>query len=204
MKIKSIFMAFLMAMAFNCYASASKYEATDNETSLSPSIIFNWNEDAEVKTNLGVSLKNAGFTQISVNENKEGFTYWDGGKDEWYTYPSYVKTFSRGDYTIKYKYAINKFDGYNEVVFDWLKITFPSKTELDNFIKELKNTLEKSTEFSTIFTYPNDKSVYYIGGIPDDFDSWQPMGSFNSFEIKGKTIEFSFALGMNPHCMFDD
>lgn len=201
MNLKALYYLFLISfLAFSLKAEA--YEGDSNGSTLSPSTIFYTDSESCVspRNNLGVMLKNDGYTQESVKEKKDGFDYYEAGEGT--SYPSYVKTFTKGGYTVRYKYAIYS-DGIqkDKVSFDWVEIKFPSKSVMNEFLNSLKASI-KSKGFK-IFNYPDNPDWYYIG--EDDEDLKVGMAwPYDKYWIKGTTVTFEETKGMNPHELFDE
>ena len=147
-------------------------------------------------------LKNIGFQQQSLKEEKGGFQVSDPGAGIDKSYPSYVKTFTKNGYTVRYRYAIYADDTRKDnVCFDWVEIKFPSQSAMNEFIDSLKASIKRKG--NKIFTDPEYPGEYFIGDDVSDLKdgiTW----SYDLYWIEGNTVTFQETKGMNPHEYFED
>lgn len=193
------FCLFFFLISFLAYSpEVMAEEGTSSEDALSPSTIF-YPGSIEPRSNIGKMLKNNGFKQQSVKEEKDGFTFWDSGVSK--DFPSYVKTFTKDGYTVRYRYAFYD-DGNTKdaLSFDYVEIKFPSKSALNKFLDSLKASIKHKG--NKIFTTPEDPNCYFIGD--DDSDLKDGIAwPYDQYWIKGTTVTFHETKGMSPHEIFD-
>ena len=200
MKLKAFCLHFFLISFLAFSLNVQAFEATTSDATLSPSTIFKSDPESCVspRNNLGKMLKNNGFTQVSVKEKKNGFDYYEAGV----SYPSYVKTFTKEGYTVRYKYAIYADDTRKDnVEFDWVEITFPSKSAMNKFLDSLKESIKHKGY--NIYTYPGYPNWNCIGD--DDSQLKEGMAwPYDQYLIKGNTVTFHETKGMCPHGSFGD
>ena len=198
LKTFCLFFFLISFLAFSPEVMAE--EGTSSDDALSPSTIFDPSPESVLKprSNIGKMLKNNGFKQQSVKEEKDGFTYFDGIKSK--HYPSYIKTFTKGAYTVRYRYAFyDDGDKKDQLSFDSVEIRFPSKSAMNRFMESLKASLKrKGHVISTDPDYPN---WYWVGR--EDVNSSFERTDYDIYKIKGTTVTFEETKGMNPHEIFD-
>lgn len=202
MKLKTLCLNFFLISFLAISLKAEAYESTSSVSTLSPSTIFDPDADSSVRprNNLGKMLTNNGFKQESVKEKRAGFTY--SGFPALTHYSSYVKTFTKTGYTVRYKYAIYADDiCFDNVSFDWIEIKFPSKSAMNEFIDILKASIKRNG--NKIFTSLEDSNLYFIGDDDSDLKDGI-LWPYDQYWIKGNTVTFHETKGMNPIEIFED
>lgn len=182
---------FFTMMLFGIIIPAMAMDENNSFSSpFSPALVYSPNDKFEQV------LKDSGFTQISVVEHKNGYIHdgmYEDLEDDIFS-PSFETTFKKGEVTMKYKFAIDKFD--DNIDFDYIEIIFPSKTERDAFLRDLTSYVEKKGRH--VFHYDN---CYFIGEDDEDIKNGIAF-PYDQIEIKGNTIRYIFTHGMNPHSGF--
>lgn len=193
----------IMLLGFILPATAMEDDNSSN--TLTPSSLFTFKYVLSPKNNIGQVLKNAGFTQTSVKENKKGYIkygMYDGLNHDTY-YSTFVQTFTKGSTSIKYRYAIDK--SGHVVDFEYVDLSFPSKSEMDTFTQALKSYVKKQGLIAVLSQ--QDKNLYVFGAEDEDYEDLHKgvLWPYSSgYEIKGNTLSVWFTCGcMNPHEGFE-
>ena len=200
LKTFCLFFFLISFLAFSPEVMAE--EGTSSDDALSPSTIFDPEPYFTIKprNNLGIMLKTDGFKLQSMEEEENVFSVVFPLVDMEQYFPSYVKTFTKGGYTVRYRYAIYDTSyGKDEVAFDWVEIQFPSKTNMNEFLDSVKASIKSNCH--EIFTHPEDPNCFLIG-IDDSEIKTGFLYAYDKIKIKGNTLIFQETENTKPYACF--